>query len=521
MGSFSLVIEYLTGYAVSTDPSSRERAEWPPHPARVYMAMAAAYFETDGPSDAKRHERDALEWLATLPPPDLVIPPHSVRDVLEVYVPVNDQKGGEALGKRLRKSRTFPRVHVGGEAVRFVWRVDPVAWRDHIRAIEAVCRAVTRIGHSSSLVWMRIEDGDGDRPPTFVPDEQGLSHRLRVPSAGTLARLEAMFNREAIDAYVHLDTQIAASKGAAKRSLRLKQSEAFPHGPPMSRPPVISLHQGYRIPSVAPVRAHPSLFDPNFIVLRAADESGRTFGLESTPRIIDALRGAILSTFGDKPVPAWVSGHEPNGERLQSEPHMAIAPLAFVGSQYADGHLMGFGVMIPRTVPLTDRGRALAALLFDQTTGDSRVITLKLGVLGTWDLVRESAASSKHTLHTGTYTDPSVSWASVTPILLDRMPKSDRVREPLVWREEVAAIISKSCANVGLPEPLSIRVEKTPFFHGSLRAMPGQGGFPQLRKNMFQVHAEIEFDQEVSGPILLGAGRFRGYGLMRPWKVRD
>jgi CRISPR-associated protein Csb2 len=61
-------------------------------------------------------------------------------------------------------------------------------------------------------------------------------------------------------------------------------------------------------------------------------------------------------------------------------------------------------------------------------------------------------------------------------------------------------------------------VEKTPFFVGSLRAMPGQGGFPQLRKGKFQVHAQIDFADPVAGPLLLGAGRFRGYGLLRPWK---
>ena len=57
MASFSLVIEYLTGYAVATDPSSRQKPEWPPHPARVYMALAAAHFETDGSLEDKRAGR--------------------------------------------------------------------------------------------------------------------------------------------------------------------------------------------------------------------------------------------------------------------------------------------------------------------------------------------------------------------------------------------------------------------------------------------------------------------------------
>ncbi len=108
--------------------------------------------------------------------------------------------------------------------------------------------------------------------------------------------------------------------------------------------------------------------------------------------------------------------------------------------------------------------------------------------------------------------------ASVSPIVLDRMPKSDRIKDPIGWREEVANIISSSCANVGLPQPTAIRVEKTPFFIGSQRAMPGQSGFPLLRKGRFQVHAQLDFAEPISGPMLIGAGRFRGYGLFRPWK---
>ncbi len=46
MPALTIGWEYLTGYAVATDPNTRERAEWPPHPARVFMAMAAAWFET-------------------------------------------------------------------------------------------------------------------------------------------------------------------------------------------------------------------------------------------------------------------------------------------------------------------------------------------------------------------------------------------------------------------------------------------------------------------------------------------
>jgi CRISPR-associated protein Csb2 len=196
-------------------------------------------------------------------------------------------------------------------------------------------------------------------------------------------------------------------------------------------------------------------------------------------------------------------------------------PLAFVEHNHADGHLMGVGIVLPRELSYRDRSRVLSPILFDVESNEPKELELTMGRAGVWKVVRETGLSPKRTLQTLTYTTPSMYWASVTPVLLDRMPKTDRVKEPIAWREEVAGVIAQSCRHAGLPEPIAVRVEKTPLFRGSLRAMPGQGGFPQLRKDKFQVHVAIEFDKPVQGPVLFGAGRFRGYGLMRPWTSGD
>jgi CRISPR-associated protein Csb2 len=196
---------------------------------------------------------------------------------------------------------------------------------------------------------------------------------------------------------------------------------------------------------------------------------------------------------------------------------MALIPLAFIGHEHADGHLMGFGIVLPHNLSFRDRAKILSPILFDEKTNEPAPLQLTMGPAGAWNILRETSLSPKKTLQTLTYVGPSKSWASVTPVVLDRMPKTDRVKNPIGWREEVAGIVAQSCKNVRLPEPIAVRVEKTPFFRGSLRAMPGQGGFPQLRAGRFQVHVAIEFDRPVRGPVLLGAGRFRGYGLMCPW----
>lgn len=63
--------EYLTGRCVATDPANRQRVEWPPHPGRVFLALAATWFET-GEDPA---QGEALRWLETLSDPVLVLPP--------------------------------------------------------------------------------------------------------------------------------------------------------------------------------------------------------------------------------------------------------------------------------------------------------------------------------------------------------------------------------------------------------------------------------------------------------------
>ena len=57
--SLTIGIRYLCGRAMATHPADRQRAEWPVHPDRAFMGLAAAHFETG----ADAGERAALEWL--------------------------------------------------------------------------------------------------------------------------------------------------------------------------------------------------------------------------------------------------------------------------------------------------------------------------------------------------------------------------------------------------------------------------------------------------------------------------
>ncbi len=139
MSDLAIAWEYLTGYCVASHASHRERAEWPPHPARVYMAMAAAWFESE-PLDRDirvqneyKAEGAALRWLESLGDPEISLPTvtgDSFRTETTQFVPVGDKaewfvvKGKETktfplnqnarIGKILQP-RSFPRLYVGND----------------------------------------------------------------------------------------------------------------------------------------------------------------------------------------------------------------------------------------------------------------------------------------------------------------------------------------------------------------------------------------------------------------------
>ncbi|MCX6858603.1 MAG: type I-U CRISPR-associated protein Csb2, partial [Verrucomicrobia bacterium] len=262
-------------------------------------------------------------------------------------------------------------------------------------------------------------------------------------------------------------------------------------------------------------RVATTVFDPELLVL--TKQEGPVLGLESTAALTAALRGYLLQESQGKP--EWFTGHSAPGVPSTGG-HMALFPLAFVGTDHADGHLLGLALAFPRTIGAAERAECLRGRLFDPSGADLEP-ELKLGSLGTWTIRREERSLPPLALRSATWCQPSSVWASVTPIVLDRHTKFDQRTEQSLWRDEVAASIAQSCERQGLPTPEMVDVDKTSWHRGAPRAKPGPDGMPWLPGKdgappRQQVHVLLRFPCEVQGPLILGAGRFRGYGLCKP-----
>lgn len=577
MSSLTIGWEYLTGYAVATDPSSRDRVEWPPHPGRVFMALAAAWFETEPLVDdgdtrkAWEAEGDSLRWVETLGDPELHLPrvePQFERSNVTVYVPVNDKAGPSTATlqsapalTRSKQARSFPRVWVGHGPCSMQWpHADEAELDKHVAALDRLCRKVTRVGHSSSLVRMwatcdySIEDVSRE---TWVADDVLGEHHCRVAVVGALESFPGQTNIPRIVQFAEMDTHIRSSTGKEQKQVKEEfekqfgvkwKSSASP--PPLLRPK-LGISKCFRRAATGGTEGakQHSLFDTDVLVLKHDD--GPRLPVVSTLAVTRALRNTIMSESGVQPVPAWVSGHEPNGQPLRSDAdgHLAIIPLPFVGREHADGHLLGVGLVFPRSVDRRERGRVLGKLLLD-ASGRPREVPLRLGRLGMWVVVKRDWTETKQALSPETWTgQPRTEdgrggadrWASVTPVVLDRFPKSDRLEDRPAWTQEVAEIIYAACVRIGLPPPVNIDIDTTSWHLGSPQATckrrPLRGitdgskdagaafgdGFPPFPARGTnaprpQVHVWLRFAEPVVGPILLGAGRYLGYGLCKPLK---
>ncbi|MFT4225539.1 type I-U CRISPR-associated protein Csb2 [Micropruina sp.] len=532
-------VRLLAGRYVATQFNERDRAEWPPHPARLFAAAVAAWADTDEPD---LEERAALYWWESLGPPQIScsLPEETAaRSVVTHFVPVNDATvlsrdasgayadltaalelekepmGGDrpdlrahrraqtaaakaqargvqfsssgrapetGLGvlpeNRVRQARTFPSITPADEIVTFSWP-DIAPEPAQLEALDRVLGRIARLGHSSSPVDVAIV-AKPTREASLVPAESG-EFSVRTPTTGQLDSLIASY---------------AGHQGLEPRTL-----------------PTVAA--GYRRNEPAPV-VRRGIFD---------DQRWLLFGLHprcaltQTEALTRALRAGLMK-HAAQPVPPMISGHRPGSGGSPTEPaldvHAAYLALPYVGSEYADGSVHALAVVLPRDVSPHDRAAvALAAARWQEDGGRlwfERGRTFHLHPLRPQD--------ASVTARPSTWTRPATRWSTVTPVALDRHP-GDLDSPNQAKRDQAEAEARESvmgaCRNIGLPEPVAIDFRNDPPIRGTrpLGAFPPfLVGAGKLRKRL--VHIDLTFGEPVSGPVLLGTGRFLGYGLFWP-----
>jgi CRISPR-associated protein Csb2 len=227
-----------------------------------------------------------------------------------------------------------------------------------------------------------------------------------------------------------------------------------------------------------------------------------------------AVRGALLCHAVDPP-PAILSGHTPDGRRLE-RPHAAFLALPGMHARRPNSGVAGVAIVLPRGIDPAERQAVLLAAARWERSG----LRLALGRLGALQLARIDGPVAGSSLDPATWTRPSRRWVSVTPIALHQNPGNLAARDPAVAAPAVSRaqeIVSRGCAHICLPPPTRVRVMRRSSFPG-VPSAPEFMPFPRKatgheRFKRVCVHVELEFAEPVEGPVLLGAGRYFGVGL--------
>lgn len=512
----TIAVRYLTGYAVAAQPSGEP--EWPPHPARLFMALLAGCDDSSDESE----QLEALRWLEALPAPDIFASEGDKRSQVVTYVPPNDfaAKDPNILPsfRFKRQPRTFARIRPHHETVCFFWKAAPC----HNEVLTELCEKVTRLGHSTSLVEVRWQPGSPDSLITaehqhYRPTEAGLQ-RMRTMQPGMLDYLLQSYRDKEIDLHFDLHEKLLALKGAKRADLAqtYEQRLGRPWSKSMPAPdrlrPELASAQAYDRMGIAQASSQGSCFSPSLILLRLEPLEDKTrfrrLAPETTAYACEVLRKAIVEKAPDNIT--LIHGHAPDGSALQA-PHMAVFPLPSTGMKaYNEGHLLGLGIALPRVCAPHEQHAVFDAIL--------QIQTLRLGQLGEWRIAPVTFDDAHRGLQPSLWVGSSpgaTSWATVTPIALDRHPKT---KDPIAYQDEVAEQIRHACEAIDLPPPQRV----VPFPVSVFTGLPDAGRFPRLKRKdgsqRRQTHARLWFEKPIIGPVLLGAGRFRGWGLCRPYQ---
>ncbi len=475
----SITVEFLHGtYRADSDGGAitgrSELGEWPPAVTRLLAAFVAA----DGMGgECRVTDGTELRFMEGLGAPVIhaeAAPEHRVlqpRFVVRASGPVKkdgkDYPAGHQEYPARKGAEVRPGVRVSLRHRQVVFSWDAHAPAHHLQALRIRAARIGYLGCADSPVRVRVRTDAAEAIAAglhaFRPDRDGTT-LVSVPRAGE-----------------HLEALSAAYEAWRENGPSTNRSQ-FPmlrnvvaYSGPDDR---VGPHDPGRV--VAWLRLRPSL--PG---RRVAD-------------ITAALRLAMMSRyerlFGITP-PRELHGHGFDGTGYEIARYLALPN---VGFEHSDGRIHGLAVWMPKACQdeVMDHARA-AARSIDVLHG-----TGIRAQVSPWEGETKPAAANPRR-----WQGRSRAWATAVPAIHERFRKLD------------ADELRRWCAHAGLPEPQWFRSTRVPTVKGALNLHPTKvhrSASKRGRTTKPYSHLVLRFAEPVRGPVVVGGGRSRGFGLCVP-----
>ena len=461
--------------------------EWPPSPLRLFQALIAgchrgAYGIIN--QDARDH---ALKWLEGLKPPTIEASATIEAGAgLTNYLPNNDNDLDH-----IRTPKTMlAKVIMGYEPVIYRWQFGNYdSARINAKVICAIASLVTHLGQHQDTVYVcgKVTDVDLTAPQVrqgrflYTPTKR-IGGKWDSPDNGSLKACQKRYHRV------------------------LEGDSPFDHSVPSQS---VHYQTSYVISFDAPIALF-ELWQLEDMRLKFEPRDLRQASAMVRHAILDHFKQpSFLNYYGKDFVCRLVAGHEPQvgpSDKLKSYDgdHLAYVPIPSLDRSFnADGYVrrvlvIGYGC--------TD-GKA-RELFADVQRFASGVLKDGGKPIGRFHLVEDPRSDSVLSLFLGSQESTSKTWRTVTPIILPGHRRRGRSE---------ASLIVTALNRLGIQ---SEDIDSIATFRGPIIPKTSHALDYRIKGYLADTqrfHAEIVFKRPVVGPLVVGRGRYAGFGLMLPW----
>ena len=468
-----------------------DRPEWPPSPMRLFQALLAGsragWRKLCWSMDDQNGLREAFLWLERQPPPEIIAPEARQATSYTLFVPNNDSDEILDRQERLTSKVASPHrlaiqddVAEGQQALHYLWPIPEDEWTTvspHAQLLSREAQHLMVLGWGIDQVVgngriITSDEADQLLGERWQPWSDSLSplDRLRVPVEGSLDDLDAVY-----------ESFCARLNGGGYNSRQ-----------ELRRFKLVNYIKATQLPR----RSYACFELPEGIAFRQ----------ETANEVAAMLRSLVCrkqnrldfrDRFIDDPE-IYLAGHV-NGKRA-TPPRFSYLPLPTIGHDHADGMIRRLMIAEPLGKDGTRADWAQSRLegqpLRDKN-GNDRGQLLELWGNSSRRMVRR-------------YVDEGRIWSTVTPVVLPGFDDGKRTK--------AVKLLLRSIKHAGLQvDAISdLTIRKAPFWRGSLH--PREYHRPQYLKHFSAWHVQLKFQDSLSGPLAIGAGRHVGLGLLAAHK---
>ena len=487
--------------------------EWPPSPLRLFQALVSSATHRWRDTQFEAYPKLALEWLQAQGAPAIIAPSHAVGTTFRIAVPNNDldvvasawSKGAEPKKgpSELKTMKSVLPVHLRGaneceNVIRFLYRV-PDGACPHFEVLQAAARSVTHLGWGIDMVAGNAE---------LLTDEQaaalpGEVWRATTDQSGTTLR-------------VSTEGTLNALLEKHQNFLGRLTDGGFKPVPPLTTFRVV----GYRRATEPPQRqfAAFSILKPDASGLKSFDPLRRTRDVAGMVRHA-AAEAARDQGWTDEQINVFVHGKSLDGAQpssgANSPDRFQYLPLPTINPLRVDSIRRVLIVAPPHcNQKITWARRAMAGV---ELINDNKQPEALLTILPGSDNVLQQ------------YTGKSTTWSTVTPVILPGYDDPDHLRRKLkngVDAETQKRYLQKLDARIdGLLRKAFLQAGYSSELVAQIKLEWRDVGFragvelasrylpPENLNKSPRYQVRVTFPLNIIGPIAVGGGRFRGFGL--------